>query len=284
MVKKLVAKSLQEVLSFIQNGDAYIVAGGTDLMVQKRSPSGVLPSFDKNVCFIANVSELKRIRSEADGIHIGACTTLYEIETSEVAPTLLKTIIRDVASVNIRHFATLAGNIANASPAGDTIVGDVLLDATLKLTSIHGSRYVKAIDFVIGVRKTDLKPGEIIEEFIFPKDDVGVYKWHKVGSRKADSISKLSFAYFYKVDNSVLKECRFAFGSVFSKVVRLLEVEKNLQNISLEELKNKKSEILKAYEAAICPIDDQRSTKRYRKVVAINLLNSAFDEILKGVN
>ena len=130
---KLIPSSLDEALKFLSSHDAYIVAGGTDAMVLKRNAAGLLPKFDKDVLFISNLKELKRIYQDHDGIHIGAAVTLDEVYNSDIAPKLLKECIGEVASINIRHFATLVGNIANASPAGDTIVVDYLLDAKLKV-------------------------------------------------------------------------------------------------------------------------------------------------------
>ena len=143
-----IPSSLDDALEFLASHDAYIVAGGTDLMVLKRNSAGLLPKFDKDVLYVSNLKELQRIYRDGNEIHIGAGATLDEIYRNENTPKLLKEAIGEVASINIRHFATLAGNIANASPAGDTIVVDYVLDAKLKLVSKRGVRYVKAENFV----------------------------------------------------------------------------------------------------------------------------------------
>ena len=110
------------------------------MMVLKRNSAGLLPTFDKDVLFISNLKELNKMSYENGEIHIGATATLDEIYHYENTPKILKKAIAELASVNIRHFATLVGNIANASPAGDTIVIDYLLDAKLKLESLKGVR------------------------------------------------------------------------------------------------------------------------------------------------
>ena len=155
MVNKYIPTSIQEALDILSKHDCYILAGGSDLMVVKKNIAGFLPKFDKDVLYISNIDELKGIYKDEKGVHIKSATTMDEVENSPLVPSLLRKAVSEVASVNIRHFATFVGNIANASPAGDTIVVDVVLEATLKLESTQGERFVKAEDFVQGVRKID---------------------------------------------------------------------------------------------------------------------------------
>jgi CO/xanthine dehydrogenase FAD-binding subunit len=284
MGQKIIPNNLYEALIALSEHDCYIVAGGSDIMLQKRNTAGELPKFDKDVLFIANLAELHKEYVDEKGLHIGATITLEEILNHKLTPQILKECIKELASVNIRHFATLPGNIANASPAGDTIVVDILLDAKLKLTSLRGSRYVLAEDFVKGVRKTDLAKDEIIEEIIFPKYDFDDLTWFKVGSRKAESISKVSFAGCYKLAGDKIKTIRFAFGSVFIKAVRSHELEKELEGMSLKELSNRVEEYVEKYANVISPIDDQRSTKKYRYEVSKNIVREYLLKVVKGGN
>ena len=284
MGQKIIPNNLHEALVALSEHDCYIVAGGSDIMLQKRNTAGELPKFDKDVLFIANLDELHKEYVDDEGLHIGATITLEEILNRKLTPQILKECIKELASVNIRHFATLPGNIANASPAGDTIVVDILLDAKLKLTSIRGNRYVLAEDFVKGVRKTDLAKDEIIEEIIFPKYDFDDLTWFKVGSRKAESISKVSFAGCYKLAGDKIKTIRLAFGSVFIKAVRSHELEKELEGMSLKELSNRIEEYVEKYANVISPIDDQRSTKKYRYEVSKNIVREYLLKVVKGGN
>ena len=153
MVNHHIPSTLQEALKILDKHDCYIMAGGTDLMVVKHQRSGLIPNFDKDVCYIANLEELQYIFEDEKGVHIGAGTKFSDIEVNELVPEILKQIIHELASPNIRNMATMAGNIANASPAGDSIVGLYLLDAELELVNIHGSRMVPIKDFIFGVRK-----------------------------------------------------------------------------------------------------------------------------------
>lgn len=282
MVEKYLPASLEEALKILSKHDCYIFAGGSDLMVMKKNTAGLLPKFDKDVLYLAGVDELRGIYKDELGVHIKAMTTLSEVEHSDLVPSLLRQAVSEVASNNIRHFATLVGNIANASPAGDTTVVDVLLDAKIKLESVEGSRLVDAEKFVLGVRKIDRKPNELITEIIFPEISYSGDMWYKVGSRKAESISKVSVAGYYEITGKTLTKFALAFGSVSIKVVRSHEFENAVIGLSLDELRAKKNEVIENYSKIVTPIDDQRSNKEYRHQVSMNIVEEFLNKILKG--
>lgn len=279
MVEKKIAYSKAEALEFLATHDAYIFAGGSDLMVQKKNIAGYVPLFDKDVLYISHIDELNKIYEDKDGVHIGATMTLDAIEKSPLCPSLLAKAIRELASVNIRHFATLPGNIANASPAGDTIVVDILLDAVVKLESKSGVRLVKAEDFVLGVRKIDRHPDEMITEIIFPKYDTTGEMWFKVGSRRAESISKVMVAGYYKIEKDVITKFALCFGSVSIKAARSHEIEAKVVGLKRSELLAKEPEIAGEFAKIIAPIDDQRSNKEYRQKVAMNICHKFLKEV-----
>lgn len=272
MVNHHIPSTLQEALKILDKHDCYIMAGGTDLMVVKHQRSGIVPNFDKDVCYIANLEELQYIFEDEKGVHIGAGTKFSDIEANELVPEILKQIIHELASPNIRNMATMAGNIANASPAGDSIVGLYLLDAELELVNIHGSRMVPIKDFIFGVRKIHRNQNELIKEIFIPHhDDLNTY-WRKVGSRAAESISKITFAGGYEVEDGKVKDLRMAFGSVSITVVRERKIEEKYIDMSVEELHNHVEDIIKDMSKFVQPITDQRSTKEYRYKVAMNIL------------
>ncbi|MBR4377694.1 MAG: FAD binding domain-containing protein [Bacilli bacterium] len=282
MVNKYIPTSTHEALDILSKHDCYILAGGSDLMVVKKNVAGALPKFDKDVLYVSHIEEMKGIYKDEKGLHIKAGTTMDEVEHSELVPTLLRKAVSELASTNIRHFATLVGNIANASPAGDTIVVDVVLDAVLKLESVEGERFVKAEDFVLGVRKIDRKPNELITEIIFPEVDYNGELWFKVGSRKADSISKVMMAGIYKICRKTLENFALVFGSVSIKPVRSHELENELKGMSFDDVLKNKKYIVEEYAKLIKPIDDQRSTAEYRLTVAKNMIGKFIDQIVKG--
>ena len=272
MVNHHIPSTLQEALKILDKHDCYIMAGGTDLMVVKHQRSGLLPNFDKDVCYISNLEELQYIFEDEKGVHIGAGTKFSDIEENELVPEIIKQIIHELASPNIRNMATMAGNIANASPAGDSIVGLYLLDAELELVNVHGSRMVPIKDFIFGVRKIHRNQNELIKEIFIPHhDDLNTY-WRKVGSRAAESISKITFAGGYEVEDGKVKDLRMAFGSVSITVVRERKIEEKYIGMSVEELHNHVENIIKDMSKFVQPITDQRSTKEYRYKVAMNIL------------
>lgn len=272
MVNHHIPSSLKEALKILDAHDCYIMAGGTDLMVVKHQRSGLLPNFDKDVCYISNLKELQYIYEDEKGVHIGAGTKYIDIQENDLVPDLLKQIIDELASPNIRNMATLAGNVANASPAGDSIVGLYLLDAKLELVNVHGSRIVPIEDFIFGVRKIHRHKNELIKEIFIPHhDDLNTY-WRKVGSRAAESISKVTFAGGYELDGDKVTDLRMAFGSVSITVVRDREVEKKYIGLTIDEIHEKVDEIVEDMEKYITPITDQRSTKEYRLKVSKNIL------------
>lgn len=279
MVNHYIPSNLQEALEILSNNDCYIMAGGTDLMVVKHRRSGLLPGFDKDVCYISNLDELQYIDVDSEGtIHIGAGTKYVDIEKSEKVPELIKQIVKDIASPNIRNMATMAGNIGNASPAGDSLVGLYLLDAKVVLASVRGERTMPLKEFIFGVRKIHREKDELIKEIVVPKYEGKTY-WKKVGSRAAESISKCTFAGGYKVENGVIKDLRCAFGSVSITIVRREEIENEVKDLKIDEFKQKIPQIMDKFAQFITPISDQRSTKDYRFKVEMNILRKFLENI-----
>lgn len=279
MVEHFIPSTLSEALEVLSNHDCYIMAGGTDLMVIKHRRSGLLPNFDRDVCYISNLKELQYIKKDEDGtVRIGAGTKYVDIESSDLVPELMKEIVRETAAPNIRNMATMAGNIGNASPAGDSIVGLFLLDASVVLVSTRGERTMRVSEFIFGVRKTRREKDELIKEIVIPKYDGKTY-WKKVGSRAAESISKCTFAGGYKASDGKLESLRLAFGSVSITAVRRPEFENEYIGMKIDEFKQKIPQILDKYANFITPISDQRSTKDYRFKVEMNILRKFLENI-----
>ena len=279
MIQHFIPSNLNEALEILSKHNCFILAGGTDLMVQKHVSTGVLPHFEKDILYVMDLKELDYINLDSDkNIHIGASTRFIEIEESPLVPDIYKKVIREIASPNIRNMATMAGNIANASPAGDSIVPLVLNDADVVLVSVNGERTVSVNDFILGVRKIDRKPDEMIKEIVLKPQELN-YFYKKVGSRKAESITKVSFLGAYRVEDRIIKDFRVAFGSVAIKVVRNTKVEKKYIGKSVKELKV--NQVVQDYAKLIAPITDQRSNKEYRHKVAMNLLKKFLVD-LKG--
>jgi CO/xanthine dehydrogenase FAD-binding subunit len=280
MIRHFVPTTLEEALRIINKNNCYIMSGGTDLMVQKHVSTGLLPQFDRSVLYVMGLKELDYIKQEEDGsISIGTTTRFVDIEKSPLVPEIYKRVIKEIASPNIRNMATMTGNIANASPAGDSIVPLVLNDAYVVLESRAGERKVLVKDFILGVRKIDKKPEEIITKIVILPQNLE-YFYRKVGSRKAESITKVSVMIGYRIEKNIIKDFRVAFGSVATKVVRNLEVENKYKNIKVSDLDI--DAVINDYSPLVTPITDQRSNKEYRHKVAMNLLRKYLEEIKGG--
>jgi len=184
-----------------------------------------------------------------------------------------------MAGPGIRHTATLAGNIGNASPAGDSLVALYVLGASIKCQSIDNTRTVKIMDFIQGVRKIDLKSNEMITEIIIAKQDFTRVIFKKVAPRLSDAISKLSFVGAIKIIDNIVEDFRIALGAVSITVVRNEEIENKYRGMPLQEFKDNIDSVISDYEPIIKPIDDQRANKEHRKHVALNLIK---DFIIKS--
>lgn len=271
-MKNIIPKTYKEALELLNGNDFQIISGGTDLMVQNSSWAETLPSFKVDLLFVLNLPELNYIKEEDGFVKIGANITLEDIQDSKLCPPLLKEAIGIMASPAIRNIATLAGNIGNASPAGDSLPVLYALNALVVLESVDGIRELPIEKTILGPRRTALNKNEIIKEIKIPVETFTSYRFDKVGGRRADAISKISFACASVVKGGKLKDLRLTFGAVGPVIVRKTELENKYIDLSVAEVKGKVKEIVADYEPFITPIDDQRSNKEYRKVVALNLL------------
>ena len=142
MVKSFIPQSLEEALKIRAEEHAIPLAGGSDLMVQHRKGTGVVPEFSAPIMIITGLKELKGIRTEDDGtVVIGALTTSAEIADSEQVPFFVRKAASLMGAISLRNSATIGGNIGNASPKGDLPQPLILLDASVVLKSISGGAH-----------------------------------------------------------------------------------------------------------------------------------------------
>lgn len=195
-VKCYMPKTLAEALDIISKTDCLPLAGGSDLMVSHKRTIGLTPVFEKPVMIIRNLPELKKIYVENGECHIGAGCTSSEIASDTRCPWHLRQAASRMGAVGLRNSATIGGNVCNASPKGDTPGPLYLLDARLKIQSKNETREELVKDFIIKFRTIDLKEDELITEVIVPlsEDDFDYVFWHKVGTRKANAISKITLS------------------------------------------------------------------------------------------
>jgi len=206
--------------------------------------------------------------------------TLEELLHHEDTPELLREAIKVMASPAIRHTATLAGNIGNASPAGDSLPVLYILSAEIVLASTKNERVIPISKFILGPGRTAIEPDEMIKEIIIDDVDFTTIYYKKVGGRKADAISKVCFAGCALRDGNKITDIRIAFGAVGPTVVRVEELEAAFlkeaptEDALIEDTSEvvKATELISQYSSYIKPIDDQRSNAKYRKQIALNLL------------
>ncbi|MDI6757235.1 MAG: FAD binding domain-containing protein, partial [Endomicrobiia bacterium] len=261
----------------------YYAAGTTDLYVQLKE--GILA--EPNVFIdIRGAAELKKISKSAGAVSIGSLTTFSEIIESALCRKNLPLLVeaaKTIGSPLIRNRATVGGNIANSSPAGDSLPALVALDASLVLRRGSAMRKVAAADFITGPKRNILEAGEFIESVRVPRSPSSPAAsppaskfsiFLKLGSRKALAISKVSLAVDAVVKNRLISSIRIAAGAVGPTVVRCRRTEDVLTGSSLGD--ESKIELAKKTLAEeILPIDDFRSTAEYRRAAAAALLEKA---------
>lgn len=272
MVKSYYPTSYSDALELLSKEAMTVIAGGTDLMVKRRSWSNLAPDFRNSVLFIGNLDELDYIDRQGNHIHIGAGVCLEEIMDHFHTPELLTQAIEIMASPAIRHMATLAGNVVNASPAGDTLPVLYLLDAEVVVESVYGMRHIPIADFITGPGHTSIKSEEMVKEIVLHDHSFNHLVYRKVGGRQADAISKLSFAAACTVHKHVIEDFRMAFGAVAPTVIRRTDIEGRIIGSTTDWLKTHRSVLADEYGQYIRPIDDQRSTAAYRSGICRNLM------------
>lgn len=228
-VKCYIPKTLNEALEIRSITDCIPMAGGSDLMVSHKRTIGLTPVFEKPVMILRNLSELKGIYLNDRGeCCIGAGCTSNEIASNELVPWHLRQAASRMGAVGLRNSATIGGNIANASPKGDTPGPLYLLDARVKLSSLKGEREELVSDFIIKFRTLDLRSDELITQIIVPysEDDFDYVFWHKVGTRKANAISKVTVSMAIKFnDDDTVKDFRLSATATGAKTNRSRDVE-----------------------------------------------------------
>jgi len=251
--------TVREALRLLRDDGALApIAGATDLYVALNF--GTLPT--TRFLDLWPLASLRRITVRDDVLSIGATATYSAIIRSRAVRSRVPMLVaaaREVGGVQIQNRGTLGGNIANASPAADTLPVLAAADAVVVLASLNGERRVPLTRFYEGYRKTVRRPDELIVAVEIPRIE-GQQFFRKVGTRAAQAIAKV-------VMGAVRAPApRIALGSVDSTVVRLPRTEAALaRGVTIDEA-------VRELETEIHPIDDIRSTAEYRRVVAGNLL------------
>lgn len=250
------------------------IAGGTELMVALNS--GRLQQ--RSLVSLHVVRELRFIRVEADAVHIGAGATFTEIRSHATIAAELPLLVQSASwtgTVANQNRATLGGNICNASPAADTPPALLAYDAQVVLISARGQRTLPYAAFHRGYKQTALAPDELLHSVVVPRAYAGWTQWiRKVGTRNALAISKVAMACVACVGDARIEAIRIGAASLADRPLRCVQAEVALsgQSIAAEQLAATIARGRTALLAETAPIDDIRSTARYRKAVGVNLL------------
>jgi CO/xanthine dehydrogenase FAD-binding subunit len=245
-------------------------AGGTDLMVLLEA--GKLPH--RNYVNIWSFKELRGIEATDSHITLGALTTYTEVQSHPVLQNefpMLCQAASETGGLAIQNRGTIGGNIVNASPAADSPPALLAYDAEIELISKDGSRWLAYCDFHTGYKQMLIGPTELLARVRMPRNTRGAtHYYRKVGTRKAQAISKVCLAALAKLDGDQISDCRIALGSVAPIVVRCVQTEDALRGQKPDTGTIKSACATLSQE--ISPIDDIRSTADYRLQVAKNLL------------
>lgn len=276
-------RTIDEAIAELATPDAVLLAGGTDLMVEVNAHRRPMPP-DQHVVALRDVAELTSIDHDAAArtVRLGAGVTYATLAAepfTELVPSLAQAA-RTVGSPQIRNAATLGGNLATCSPAGDGLPPLVALDAVVHLSGPDGRRDLPVGEFMIGVKRTALQPGELIAAVTVPVLD-GPQHYAKVGVRNAMVISIAGVCVaVHRPDHRV----RIALGSVAPTIVRATEAEGlaaaavNWEHGTIDA--NGLLDAAAAAARAARPIDDHRSTAAYRsravEILTSRLLAGAF--------
>lgn len=268
-------RSTAEALASMARAPAKLIAGGTDVfpaLVDRPSPETMID--------LSAIPDLRGIETSDDEIRIGAAARWTEIARADLPPScrMLQQAAREVGSIQIQNRGTIGGNLCNASPAADGAPPLMALDAEVELVSPGGLRRMRVEDFLIGNRRTQLRPDEIMRNVIVPRASARARSaFVKLGARKYLVISIVMVAALIEVDpDRRIRAARIAVGSASEKARRLRDFEGRLVGRAVDD---PAALCMSADDmATLSPIDDMRATAAYRRAAAATLVARAIAE------
>lgn len=276
-------ESVVEVLSLLNQfkGEAKILAGGTDLLVQMKHRK-IAPKYLISIKSISGLSYISF--DEEKGLNIGSSTTIAELEDSLIIRSrfpVLHQAATDLGTRQVRNMATLGGNLCNASPAAETAPALIALGASTKILSESGERVAKLEEFFIGPGQTVLKTGEILAEINISNlalNSRAIYLRHAFRQKLETAIAGVAVANFNGKDEFI-KDVRIVLGAVAPTPKRALKAEKLATEKRMDGNLLEKVASLASEESN--PITDVRATAEYRREMVKVLVKRAFNEIVR---
>jgi carbon-monoxide dehydrogenase medium subunit len=269
---------MKEALQVIKRrkGRTKLIAGGTNVIPDMRARA-IKPDI---LIDISNLRNFSYIKEEKRRIRIGGLTTISELASSRAirnyAP-ILSNAASQIGNPLVRNRATIGGNLADASPAADTAVPLLVLDAMVMTEREGGnSRQIQIDRFFLGPNQTALRPDEVIREVFFPKPSPNSRTAYiKLGLRNAMAISVVSVAILREMEKNRCKKARIGFGAVAPKPIRAYGIEEMLMSKAIT------GEVIEAccerVQNEISPITDIRATAEYRRSMASVLLRRVME-------
>ena len=257
-----------------QHPNSKLLSGGTDVSLIVTKERKDLDS----LIYINSIDELNYIKKNNNYIEVGATTPLINFESiiKRYFPDFAQ-ILKRYGSVQIRNVCTIAGNIATASPIGDTLPLLLSLDSQIIIKDKSKTKILPLNGFFINYRKTKLKKGQFIHSIRIPLLPKNIFKAYKISKRIDDDISSICASFNIELKNNKIKKIKIAYGGMANIPKRAISCEKILLNSSMSD--NIISKAKKSLEKDFKPITDARASKKYRMEVAKNLLEKCFLEV-----
>ena len=273
--KYFAPKSVDELKKILrQEPNSKLLSGGTDVSLIVTKERKDLNS----LIYMNSINELNYIKENNSYIEVGATTPLINFESfiTKYFPDFSQ-ILKRYGSVQIRNVCTIAGNIATASPIGDTLPLLLALDSQIVIKDKNKTQILPLNGFFISYRKTKLKKGQFIHSIRIPLLKKNIFKAYKISKRIDDDISSVCASFNIEINNNKIKKIKVAYGGMSNIPKRAVNCEKILLNSFLSNKTINKAK--KFLEKDFKPITDARASNKYRMEVAKNLLEKCFLEI-----
>ena len=257
-----------------QYPNSKLLSGGTDISLVVTKERKELDS----LIYMNSIDELNYIRKKDNYIEVGATTPLIDFKSfiKKYFPDFAQ-ILKRYGSTQILNVCTIAGNIATASPIGDTLPLLLSLDSQIIVKDKNKTKILPLNRFFINYRKTKLKKGQFIHSIRIPLQLKNIFKAYKISKRIDDDISSVCASFNVGLKNNKIKKIRVAYGGMANVPKRAINCEKILLNSSLSDSIINKAK--KSLEKDFKPITDTRASQKYRMEIAKNLLEKCFLEI-----
>ncbi len=273
--KYFAPKSLNNLKKILKNNsNINFLSGGTDLSLEVTKKRDEI----EKIISLNSIKELKFIKKTKKFIEVGSGVSLYEFQNviKSYYPDFYN-ILKRYGSVQIRNVGTLAGNIATASPIGDSLPLLLSLDSKIKIQTLKSIKTIPLSEFFLSYRKTKLKKREFLYSVEIPINKQNHFKAYKISKRFDDDISSVCASFNFLIKKNIIVKANIAYGGMSAIPKRAPIIEKALINsVFSEDTFTKAKNLL---DADFSPIDDMRASKNYRVDVAKNLMMKFFYEV-----